>query len=141
MSGEFSGIGAELRRWNSGIGQWVKIANVKNIGGPNMTRATLDTTTLDTAGGYRTFIAGLRDAGSIQMTVNFTRDGYEIMKDDFESDVVQNYEIFLPDDDETSLEFSGLVTEIPLTISEDVVTYQCTIKISGQVELESGSGS
>jgi predicted secreted protein len=141
MSGEISGVGAVFRRWNSTSEAWENIANIKSITGPNMSRTTLDTTSLDTSGGYRTFIAGLRDPGSIQLVMNFTRSGYDQMKADFESDDLQNYEIVLPDDDISSLEFSGLVTELPLTVTEEIVTCQVTIKISGQVESESGSGS
>lgn len=136
-----SGVGAQFRRWNSIDGAWETIAEINNITGPGMSRETIDTTALDTSGGYRTFIAGFRDSGTITMSMNFTRDGYETMKDDFEDDNAQNYEIILPDSDTTSLEFEGLVTECPLTIPpDDKITMDITIKISGQVTLESGSG-
>lgn len=136
-----SGVGVQFRRWNSSTGAWEAIAEINNINGPGMRRETIDTTALDTAGGYRTFIAGFRDPGTITMSMNFTRDGYETMKDDFENDNAQNYEIVLPDSDTTSLEFEGLVTECPLTIPlDDKMTMDITIQISGQVTLESGSG-
>jgi len=136
-----AGVGAQLRRWNSVSGAWESIGEINNITGPTMTRETIDTTALDTTGGYRTFIAGFRDPGDVTLEMNFTRDTYELMKTDFESDVAKNYEIVLPDDDNTTLEFEGLVTEIPLSIPpDDKVTVDVTIKISGQVNLESGSG-
>ena len=136
-----AGVGAEFRRWNSLTGAWVAIANINSITGPGMTRDTIDTSALDTPGGYRTFIAGFRNAGTISLSMNFNRDDYETMKDDFESDTLQNYEIILPDDETTSLEFQGLVTELPLTIPpDDKITVDVTIQISGQVTLESGSG-
>ena len=48
----------------------------------------------------------------------------------------------LPDDDVTSVEFLGLVTELPLTIpTDDKVTADVTIKVSGQVTVNSGTGS
>jgi hypothetical protein len=63
------------------------------------------------------------------------------MKTDFESDTAQNYEIVLPDTATTTLEFEGLVTELPLTIPpDDKVTADVVIQISGEVTLESGSG-
>ena len=136
-----AGVGTLFRRWNSSSGSWENIAEILSISGPTMSRDVIDTTTLDTSGGYRTFITGFRNAGTITLTMNFTRDGYETMKTDFESDTAQNYEIILPDDDNTSLEFEGLVTELPLTISpDDKITVDVTIQISGQVTLESGSG-
>jgi len=136
-----SGVGTVFRRWNKTTSGWENIANIKNIGGPSATRETLDTTALDTAGGYRTFITSFRDAGEITLTMNFARDGYDKMLSDFEADDAQNYEIVLPDDDTTSLEFEGLVTGIPLTIPEDVVTLDVTIKITGAITVNSGSYS
>jgi len=106
-----AGVGTQFRRWNTATGTWDTVAEINSITGPGMTRDTIDTTALDTAGGYRTFIAGFKNAGTIALAMNFTRDTYETMLSDFESDVVQNYEIVLPDADNTSLEFQGLVTE------------------------------
>lgn len=136
-----TGVGTQFRRWNTLTSAWEKLADIKSISGPSMSRATHDSTTLDTSGGYSTFIAGLRDAGTISLTMNFNRTSYEIMKNDFESDTIQNYEIVLPDSENTSLEFEGLVTEVPLDIpSTDLITAKVTIKISGPVTLDSGSG-
>lgn len=141
MADPITGIGTKFRKWDTASGAWSNIAQVTSITGPTMTRDTYDTTTLDTTGGYRTFIAGLRTGGTITLTCNFTRDAYDVMKADFESDVKQNYEIVLPDTDQTSFEFEGLVTECPLTIPEEIVTFDVTIQISGEVTVESGSGS
>ena len=135
-----TGIGTLFRRWNSTTGAWANLSEIRSITGPSMSRDIIDTTTLDTTGGYRTFITGLRNAGTITLNMNFTRDAYETMKDDFEDDTAQNYEIILPDDDVTTLEFEGLVTECPLTIPEDLISFDVTIQISGQITLESGSG-
>jgi len=104
-----------------------------------MTRDTIDTTTLNTEGGYRTFITGFRNPGTIALSMNYTRAGYEALKDDFESDDLQNYRIVLPDDDETVLEFEGIVTEIPLTIPEGLIAVDTVIQISGKVDLYSNS--
>jgi predicted secreted protein len=147
MSNAIAGLGTEFRRWNpnpsgSSAGAWEKLAEIRSIDGPGMSRETIDVTTLDTTGGYREFIASLRDAGTISFTMNFTRAAYELMKQDFEDNTVKNYEIVLPDEDTTTLEFEGLVTELPLSIEVDgAIQADITIKISGKVELNSGSGS
>lgn len=135
-----AGVGTLFRRWDSAAGSWENLPEITNIDGPNFSRNTLDTTTLDTTGGYRTFITGFREGGTITLSMNFTRTAFDLMKTDFESDVEQNYEIVLPDDDVTSLEFVGFVTETPLTIPEELVTMDVTIQISGVVSTESGSG-
>lgn len=141
-----SGVGTLFRRWNptltSSAGGWENIAEVNNISGPSKTRETIDVTTLQTTGGYRQFIGSFRDAGTVTLSMNFTRETYELMNNDFESDVVRNYEIVLPDVDNTSLEFQGLVTELPLDIPpDDKITANVTIKVSGKPTLNSGSGS
>lgn len=135
----FTGVGTVFKRWNTNTSAWDRIAEVNSIAGPTMTRDTIDTTSLDTTGGYRTFIAGFRNAGTLTINMNFTRAAFELMKADFESDVVQNYEIELPDVDNTSLEFEGLVVECPLEIPEGKVAMTTKIQITGPVTLDSGS--
>jgi len=142
MSNAIAGVGTKFRRWNSSTSKFEDIAEINSITGPSMSRDTIDVTSLDSTGGYREFIAGFRDPGTVVLNMNFTRDTYELMKADFESDDLQNYEIILPDDEETSLEFEGLVTELPLAIpTDDKVTSDVTIKISGQVVVNSGSAT
>ena len=135
-----AGVGTLFRRWTAP--NWVNIAEVNSIAGPGMTRDVIDVTSLDSTDMYREFKAGFRDSGTVVLNMNFRRDEYDIMKDDFEDNDLQNYEIVLPDDENTTLEFEGLVTELPLTIPpDDKVTVDVTIKISGKTEVESGSGS
>ena len=142
MSSAVAGVGTEFRRWNTSTGEWDRIAEINSISGPSMTRDTIDVTSLDSTGGYREFIGGFRDGGTVQLTMNFTRSTFDTMKTDFESADIQNYEIVLSDTENTSVEFQGLVTELPLEISpDDKITQTATIKISGEVTVNSGSGS
>lgn len=135
-----SGVGTKFRRWNTGTGAWADMAEINSITGPGSTRDTIDVTSLDSTGGYREFITGFRDAGTVRLDMNFTRSTYETMLTDFESDTAINYEIVLPDAENSTLEFEGLVTEVPLTIPpDDKITAAVTIKITGQVTLNSGS--
>lgn len=135
-----TGIGTLFRRWNTTTGAWVELEEITRITGPSMSRETHDTTVLNTPGGYRTFLTGLRSGGTLTLSLNYTRAAYEQMKDDFEDDDAQNYEIILPDDEVTSLEFEAYVTECPLTITEAPITFDVTLLITGAVDLESGSG-
>jgi len=138
MSEAVTGVGAIFHRWD-GLHTWAAIAEINNIGGPSMTRDTIDATSLDSTDGYREFIAGFRDGGTVVLNMNFWRNTYALFKADFESDTLGNYEIILPDDDTTTLEFTGLVTELPLTIPpDDKITVDVSIKISGKVTLNSG---
>lgn len=141
-SSAVSGVGTEFRRWNVATAAWQQLAEVNSITGPTMTRDFIDVTSLDSTGGYREFITGFRDAGTLSLSMNFTRTSYDLFKADFESSTAVFYEIVLPDTETTTLEFEGLVTEIPLTIpTDDKITADVTIKISGTVTIGSGSGS
>lgn len=139
-----SGVGTQLRRWNasaSPVAAFESIAEINNITGPTLTKDFIETTALDTIGGYRTFIAGFKDAGTLSFDINFTRTVFEQMLTDYEASSAVNYELVLPDEDNTTIEFSGFVTEVPLSIQpDDKVTASITIKITGAPSINSGSG-
>jgi hypothetical protein len=134
-----SGVGTIFRRYNTTLQAWEDIGEIKSISVSGMQRATHDVTPLNVLGGYRKFVTGLRDAGQISLSMFFTRTTYDLMKADFESDVEKDYEILLPDTENTSIRVSGLVTETPLTIPEEAVTSDVTIKVSGIIVDDSGS--
>jgi predicted secreted protein len=139
-SNAISGVGTVFQRWSGSI--WEKIAEINSISGPSMTRDFIDVTSLDSVGGFREFITGFRDGGTVSLTMNFTRTSYDKMLSDFEDDDPHYYEIVLPDDVNTSFEFCGYVTELPLEIpTDDKITANVTIKVSGRVTVNSGSGS
>jgi len=135
-----AGVGTKFKRWSGSA--WVEIAEINSITGPSMSRDTIDVTSLDSTGGYREFITGFRNAGTVVLAMNFTRDTYETMLNDFESNTIQNYQIVLPDAENTGLDFEGLVSELPLTIpADDKVTADVTIQVTGKVYLSSGGST
>jgi predicted secreted protein len=138
-----AGVGTHFRRWGGNANpNWVNIAEINSIAGPNKTRDTIDVTSLDSTGGYREFIGGFRDGGTVTLPMNFTRSTYDTMNNDYESDLHQHYEIMLPDVELTSFEFVGLVTELGLAVPvDDKITADVTIKVSGAVVINSKSGS
>ena len=132
-----SGVGTTFGRENdASSGVYTNLAEVNRIEGPSMTREFIDVTSLDSTGGYREYIGGFRDPGTVELDMNFTIDGFNTMKDDFESSSAVGYQIVLPDTGATTLQFDGFVTELPLSIvPDDKVTMSITIKITGQVDL------
>lgn len=135
-----SGVGVEFHRWNGS--HWDAIAEITSIKGPGMKRETIEVTSLDSTGGWKEFIAGFREAGTLSLSMNFRRGNLDLFMEDFESDVEQNYEIVIPDADTTTIEFTGLVTELPLSISaKDAITNDITIQITGQPVINSGVNS
>lgn len=134
-----SGVGTSFKRSDMASSpSFTAVSEINNITGPSMSRETIDVTSLDSTGGYREFIAGFRDAGEVQFSMNFSQAGYQLMKEDFESDSLRDYQIVLPDASATTFDFSGLVVELPLDIPmDDKITCSITIKISGQVTVTS----
>ncbi len=138
-SNAFSGVGTVFKRSDMASAPVLTaVAEINSISGPDKTRDTIDVTSLDSAGGYREFIASFRDAGTVALEMNFTRDGFEELNADFEIETLVDYQIILPDAGNTTLDFSGLVVDMGMAIPlDDKVTATVSIKISGQVLLTS----
>ncbi len=62
--------GGTLLKVDDGAGNYTTIAEVLSISGPSIQAAVLDVTSQDSTGGYREFIAGLIDAGSLTFDIN-----------------------------------------------------------------------
>jgi len=140
-SNAISGVGIELRRYNTGTNKWERLAEILSYDGPNKKRDTIDVTNMDSAGGYKEFIGGFRESGDLKCSMNFTRDTYDLMNDDFESETKQTYELAIPDDDNTTMSFLGLVMDLGFKAdTSKQVTADVTIKVSGQITINSGSG-
>jgi predicted secreted protein len=139
MSNAFAGVGTTFKRGNgASVETFTAIAEINSIDGPNMSREQIDVTSLDSTGGYREFIGSFRDGGSVSLDMNFTRDGFVDMQDDFESDSVVNYQIVLSDSGATTLEFAGFVSDLSVSVTtDDKVTATVSIKVSGAVTLSS----
>ncbi len=135
-SSAFSGVGTTFGRATVQAGPFTAIAEINSISGPDKTRGTIDTTSLDSTGGYREFIPSFRDSGQIQLEMNFTRAGYELLNDDFEDETAKWYQIALPDTEDTKLTFSAFVSSISTAVPlDDKVTASVTLKITGQTYL------
>lgn len=136
-SNAFAGVGAKFYRSDMEASPaFTAIAEINSIDGPNKSRATIDVTSLDSTGGYREFIGSFRDSGEINLDMNFTPDGFNDLNTDFENSDLVDYRIVLPDDADTTFDFSGFVSSLGMAVPlDDKVTCKVTIKISGPVTL------
>jgi len=138
-------IGIRFRRWDatstSSGEAWHDISEITGFTN-EITRETIDVTHLGSSSGYRDFIGSFRDSGVVTLPMNFIAANYALLKDDAESDDEQNYSIVLPDTGETTLSFVGVVSSLKLAGSVgNVISSECTIKISGKIEKSSGASS
>jgi predicted secreted protein len=111
------------------------IANLTSIDGVGVSADTLETTALDTAGGYRTFIASLKDAGEVSISGHFNYTSHNPLFADFQDQSLDSYTIEFPDRLTTSgtkWTFSAIVTSFSTSVElEDIISFEATLKISG----------
>ncbi len=109
------------------------IAQVRGISGPGASGDAVDTTTLDVSGRYRTFIGGLVDGGEVTLDLVYDTEsaGHKALAIRLTSQDTTAWTITYPTTF-SAQSFSGFVTglsaETPL---DDLITAQCTIKITG----------
>jgi len=128
----FSGVGTLFKR---GV---QSVAEINSISGPNMSRGTIDVTSLDSTGGYREFIGGFRDGGEVSLDCNWSLEEWSEWLEDFESDDLGSYSITLANTEETEIAFSGICTALGMAVPmDDKVTNTVTLKISGGLTITS----
>lgn len=115
------------------------VADLVSIGGLDIKADTLDTTTLDSQGGYRQFIQGLKDAGEVSLSGYFNSgdaNGQIALYNLFDAGTVSNFTILFPSVLGASWAFTGIVTGIKTeAASEDFIPFEATIKVSGKPTL------
>lgn len=118
----------------------VKVGGLTEIGGIELSADTLDTTTLDSEGGYREFIGGFKDAGEVSLSGYLEiseANGQKKMYDAFESGKVEEFAIEFPEAVKAKWTFDGIVTGFSTGTSlEDLISFEATIKVSGKPTLE-----
>lgn len=126
-----TGVGTVFSKKNAdSSGTYTAISEVKSIEGPSMSRAFIDTTTLDATNGWRTYIPGFKDMGNLTMVMNYTKEGYSLLLAGLNADDPDTYKITLSDG--TTITFDAFLTDLPLTIPEDIVTMNVTFRITGE---------
>lgn len=112
------------------------IAGLTSITAPEKTADTLDTTTLDSDGGYRTFIPGFKDGGEVSISGHFDPSdvGQSSLDTAFEAGVTESFEIIFPAAMGASWVFKGVVTSYKGGDAEleDLLSFEATIKVSGK---------
>lgn len=64
---------------------FVAVSEVNSISGLGWTRNMIETTTLDTTGGYKTYLPTFRDGDVVTLNMNFTVSNWDKFRDLFES--------------------------------------------------------
>ena len=144
-------VGTIIQFWNSDLGTpaWEALGGITDVSGPDFTKEEIETTALDTAGGFKTFISGLKDGGSLTLETNYTRVAFSRLFKIFKksgNEGVYWFAIILNDtataDDKSTFWLQASVASTPLRISAgDVVTTSVTLRSSGEPQLGLAAGA
>ena len=108
------------------------IANVDAIGDLSLTADEIEDTVYG-AGGWKTFVQGLKDAGTFDLTVNYNKDtsGNTRLTQAFVSGDSAQYTITFPDS--STLTFTAFVAGIGIAVPKDEkVQRTFTMRIDGK---------
>jgi predicted secreted protein len=133
VNGALKGMGTALK--GGSAGSTTTIAYLKSIQGLDLSAATIETTALDTTGGYKTYVGGLKDAGDVSISGNFDPSKHTGLLTDFNAGTVNPYTIEFSDKGTTNgtqWTFNAIVTEYKTTPDMNgLVTFDAKLKVSG----------
>lgn len=113
---------------------FTEVANVTNISGPSISRATHDVSAHDSPDGYMEFIGGLRDGGEVSIDLNYDPQDtthQNFTTTDLDEADPRDYKIVFPDLSE--FDFSAVLTSFDVTASfDDKLTGTAAFKITGK---------
>ncbi len=114
------------------------IAELTSIGGLELSADTIESTTLD-SNGWRTFAQGLKDGGEVSISGYFNpadTNGQKALYDAFIAGTLLSLCILFPAAMGAEWDFNGVVTGFTTGAElEDGVSFEATIKVSGQPSL------
>lgn len=126
----FKSLGTKLKKGTTAI------AELTSINGLDLSADTIETTTLDTVEGYRTFMQGLKDAGEVSISGYFDPTDHASLLTDFENGDSAIYTIEFPADVDYKWEFTAVVTAYSTGAElEDNISFEATFKVSGKPTL------
>lgn len=118
------------------------IAEVTDIGGPGLSRDTIEVTHHQSPARWKEFIKGLKDGGEVTFTINYipTNTTHNVaagLLGDFSNEAtVDTWSIVFPDAGLTTWSFPAIVTNFePGEPVDDKLSGDVTLKVSGQPTL------
>jgi len=133
------GRGTALLRGDGGTPEtFSAIANVTSVEGPGMERETIDVTAHDSPDGWMEFVGGLKDAGEVELELNYDPSEHDVLVADMDDEEPRNYQLVFPDG--TTWSFAAILTEFSVEAPyDDKLTANVTYKVTGRPVLDGGS--
>ncbi len=126
-----SGFGTLFKRETATPGTYATVGTPFDVVPPALSRDMIDTTSHTNAGGFRSFIGGLRDMKEATLVIAYEpgATAWDDLTADFESDAAKNYKIEFAGVSGDNVVFSALCTGLtPLSPLNDKMTLAATFK-------------
>jgi predicted secreted protein len=112
------------------------IAFLNSIDGLEVKANTIDTTALDTTGGYKTFISGFKEVSDVQLSGFYSSKDHDVFMTDFNAQTSTTYDIQFPPaggaTTGTKWSFTALVVGFKTKAAVDnVISFDVTLKVVG----------
>lgn len=135
--------GATVKRSLDGVA-YTAIPECKGVAVPSITQEYPEVTSLDSAGGFREYIKGLKDLGEITVTAGYTAAGWEQQVADREAADAIFYQVTLkPAPDQTTGDvFLYRGFPVPTTVDNGIgepIGMDITIRTTGEVDWTRGT--
>lgn len=112
-----------------------EIAQMRNVGGPNVSFGDVDTTTMDSSSNYRTFAPALGDPGELTIAMLYDPAGasHKILASAAQSRTTKVWTVYHGSSTGDTDVFSGYVKGINRVIPmDDMIQADVTIKVTGK---------
>ena len=137
MTSAAAGVGSEFRLGNSASPiVYTKVAEILSISGPEVTAEEIDVTSLDSTGGFKEYITGLKDGGTVSLEANWIKGNAQqlSMRDAVASGASQNLQIAFADSPQTIATFTGKVTSFGMGADPtSQLKANFSVRISGSI--------
>ena len=133
MAGE-NAFGVKFARGDGAVPEvFTVLAAVNNVGGPSLTRETIDVTAHASPNGWREFVGGLKDGGEVSVDINYMPAAHDALIADFNDKDPRTYRLTFPDDEQTAWSFPAIMTGFqPTAPVDDKLSASLTFKVAGE---------
>jgi predicted secreted protein len=135
MASKYSGVGTILKRGDGGGPEvFTPIPSMSNLDGPKLDINQIDVTTMDDAGGYEQYIAGIKKPGSVTFELIFDPADaqHKGLLNDYKLGTVRNFQLIFSDTGATQWSFAALIKVVaPKMSPKAAVTMSVELQISG----------
>jgi predicted secreted protein len=131
------GFGAQLQRGDGGAPEvFTPIANVTNVGGPGLSRNTIDVTSHDSPDAWMEFVGGLKDGGEVSLDVNYDPAKHDELVADFDDEDPRSYRVVFPTEPPATWGIRAVMTGFePSAPHDDKLAASLNFKVSGKPTL------